>query len=62
MIFLFVLIVFFGSTDKEPATAMIEAPSAEACAAKADELKLKATADPEVSGYVIECRAVPIKA
>jgi hypothetical protein len=61
MVFLFVLIVFFGSTDKEPASAMIEAPSAEACAAKATDLKAHAEADTEVQGYVIECRKVPTK-
>lgn len=61
MIFLIVLISFFGGTDKEPDAAIVRAPSAEACAAKAAKLSAKAEADPEVSGYVIKCVVLPDK-
>ena len=61
MIVLFVLITFFGSVGREPYHALGVAPSAEVCATKAAEIKAKASADPEVSGYIIECRTVPTK-
>lgn len=61
MIFLIVLVTFFSSTGKEPAAAIIRAPSAVACEAKAVEQRAKANADPEVEGYVFKCITVPSK-
>lgn len=61
MIFLIVVITFFGSTGREPFSVIARAPSAEACAAKAGELTLKASGDTAVEGYSIKCVTVPTK-
>lgn len=61
MIYLIVLVTFFSSVDREPYSALICAPSAEACTAKATEQAAIAEKDPEVSGYVFKCITVPSK-
>jgi hypothetical protein len=61
MIFLIVLVTFFSSTGKQPAAAIIRAPSAVACEAKAVEQRAIANKDPEVEGYTFTCITVPTK-
>jgi hypothetical protein len=61
MILLFVAVTFFSSVGREPYIAAIRAPSLAACEAKAAEQRLKANADPEVSGYTFQCITVPTK-
>lgn len=61
MIYLIVLVTFFGSTLKEPYTALILAPSAARCEAKAVEQRALANKDPEVEGYSFTCITVPTK-
>lgn len=61
MIYLFIVVTFFGSTGKEPAAAIIRAPSAVACEAKAVEQRALAEKDPEVQGYTFQCVTVPTK-
>ncbi|HLZ23647.1 MAG TPA: hypothetical protein VKQ30_16170 [Ktedonobacterales bacterium] len=61
MIVLLAIVTFFSSVDREPFTALLRAPSMEACQAKAAEQSLKASADPEVEGYVFKCIVVPTK-
>lgn len=58
MVVLIVFIVFFSSVGKEPFHAMGVTVKPEACAAEAARLKKQADADPEVQGYVIDCRPV----
>jgi len=61
MIYLIVLVSFFSSTGKDPAAAIIRAPSAVACEAKAVEQRALAEKDPEVQGYSFTCITVPSK-
>lgn len=61
MIYLIVLVTFFGSTLKEPYAATILAPSLAACEAKAVEQRARANKDPEVKGYSFTCITVPTK-
>lgn len=61
MIYLIVLVTFFGSTGKDPFSGTFRAPNLAVCEAKAAEQSLKATADPEVQGFVFRCITVPTK-
>jgi hypothetical protein len=61
MVLIFIFITFFGSVDREPYHALGVAPSLAVCQEKAAEVKAQADKDPEVSGYIVECRTVPTK-
>lgn len=61
MIFLYVIVAFFGSTGRDPWTAVARAPSMEACKAEAAKLTAVAEKDQTVQGYSIKCVTVPTK-
>lgn len=61
MIYLYIVVTFFSSVGREPFSAIAQAPTVEACQAKADEQAALAEKDPEVSGYVVKCITVPSK-
>lgn len=61
MIYLIVLVTFFSSVKKEPFTAIIRAPSAAACEAKAVEQRAYANKDTSVEGFSFTCVTVPTK-
>jgi len=61
MIVLLAIVTFFSSVDREPFSALVRAPSMEACQAKVAEQRAIADKDPEVQGYVFQCITVPTK-